>query len=599
VADRPERLLRYLRRLAPPAHPASDAGLLERFVRCRDEDAFAALLARHGPMVLGACRRVLGDAHAAEDAAQATFLVLARRAAAVRPPERLAAWLYGVARQVALKGLRSEARRRRREALGLRPIRHTSDPLAEVSARELLLILDAEVGRLPEVYRLPVLLCGLEGLSQEEAARRLGWTPGSVKGRLERGRARLHARLARRGLVPSAVLAAAEVARAGAAALPGRLYAPTAKAAALVAAGEPVAGVVSAVVITLWEGALKAMLRARWMFTAALLALGLVGAGTGLLALRALAHAPQAGASAEQGAPAPVPFEPDVYALLLVEAREPRLLPDGQRAEPAGDDAAYRRTQLALLRTRLVLQAALKRPEVAQLEVLKAKADPLGWLEKNLRAMYVDNTGLLRVSVAEGSRPDRAALTNAVVRAYLEEVVGREQKQKTQRLEMLRDIRAAYESNVRDKRNTLHKMMEERGAASSLKPQFDREDLTGFRAELQRVRLGSIRAQARLNYLKKAPGAEAKEIVKLEQEVGVLAEQAKLLKAAIDPLARSVQERRRTANDPEIGLLRDDIAAGEQLGRRLTAEEEALQVELRAAPRVRLLEEANASGPKK
>jgi RNA polymerase sigma factor (sigma-70 family) len=599
VADRPERLLRYLRRLAPPSQPASDARLLEQFVRCRDEDAFAALLARHGPMVLGACRRVLGDAHAAEDAAQATFLVLARRATAVRPPERLAAWLYGVARQVALKALRADARRRRREALGLRPLPHTSDPLAEVSARELLLILDAEVGRLPEVYRLPVLLCGLEGLSQEEAARRLGWTPGSLKGRLERGRARLHARLARRGLVLSAALAAAEVSRAGAAGASGRWCAPTAKAAALVAAGRPVAGVVSAEVITLWEGVLKAMLRARWIFTAALLALGLVGAGTGLFAFRPLAYAPQAGASAEQAGPAQAADEPDVYALLLIEGREPRLLPDAQRAEPAGDEAAYRRTQLALLRTRLVLQAALKRPEVARLEALKGKADPLGWLEKNLRAMYVDNTGILRVSVAEGSRPDRAALTNAVVAAYLEEVAGREGNQKLDRLNMLRELHARYEENVRDKRQVLHKLTEERGGRPALNQQFDREDLTGFRTELQRVRLESIRAQARLNYLKKAPGPEAREIVKLEQEVGVLAEQAKLLKAEIAPLARAVKERARTVSDPDLGLLRDEIAAGEQLGRKITAEAEALEIELRAAPRVRLLEEASAVRPKK
>src|SRR5262249_7411733 len=161
------------------------------------------------------CRRTLGDAHAAEDAAQATFLVLARRAAAVRPPERLAAWLYGVARHLALKCRRADARRRRREAAAVG--RTSPDPLAEVSARDRLWLLDAEVARRPEASRLPVLLCGLEGLSQEEAARRLGWTPGSVKGRLERGRARLHARLARRGIALSASLGAAAVSQAGAA----------------------------------------------------------------------------------------------------------------------------------------------------------------------------------------------------------------------------------------------------------------------------------------------------------------------------------------------------------------------------------------------
>jgi RNA polymerase sigma factor (sigma-70 family) len=594
VTDRPERLLRYLRRLTPAAHPASDAALLERFVRCRDEDAFAALLSRHGPMVLGACRRVLGDAHAAEDVAQATFLVLARRAAAVRPPERLAAWLYGVARHLALKCRRADARRRGREAKAVRAA--SADPLAEVSARELLLILDAEVGRLPEVYRLPVLLCGLEGLSQEEAARRLGWSPGSVKGRLERGRARLHARLARRGLVPSAVLAAAEVARAGAAGVPARWLGPTARAAALVAAGRPATDIVSAEVIALAEGVLKAMVRTRLIFTAALLTLGVLGASVGAFAFRD--QGPQKQPPAGEAAPAQAAAEPGVYALLLVEAREPRLLPDGRR-EAAGDDTAYRRTQLALLKSRLVLNAALRRPEAAGLEALKGKADALGWLEKSVRAADIDNTGVLRVSVAEGSRPDRAALTNAVVRAYLEEVVNLEQRQKVQRIKALEDVQSQYEHQVRRKRQMLRELSQTVGAGPALKLQSDREDLSRFRSELQRVRLESIRARARLNYLKGVAGADAKEIARLEEEVGVLAEQAKLLRAEIDPLAKAVREEVAVQSQPDIATARDEIAAAEQLSRKIAAELEALKVELQAAPRVRLLEEASAGRQKK
>jgi RNA polymerase sigma factor (sigma-70 family) len=596
MTARPERLLRYLRRLAPPPDPATDGALLERFVRCRDEGAFAELLARHGPMVLGVCRRTLGDAHAAEDAAQAAFLVLARRAAAVRPPERLAAWLYGVARHLALKCRRADARRRRREAQAVR--RPSPDPLAEVSARELLLLLDAEVARLPEAYRLPVLLCGLEGLSQDEAARRLGWTPGSVKGRLERGRARLHVRLARRGIALSVALAAAAVSQAGAGGGAGAWVAPTVKAAALVAAGRAAAGVVSAKVMALSEGMVRAMLRAKVIFPAALLLLGLVGAGAGLFALRA----PAQGLKREQPAADATPAqaaEPDVYALLLVEPREPRLLPDGRRDEPAGDEAAYRRTQLALLKSRLVLRAALRRPEVARLEALKGQADPLAWLEKNLRALFIDNTGVLRVSVAAGGGPDRAALTNAVVRAYLEEIVGRERIQKTERWEMLESLRTRYEDQVRHKREVLRKLTEVRGAATSLKHQFDREDLTRFRAELQRVRLETIRRQARLNHLKRSAGADAKEVAKLEEEVAVLAEQAKLLRGEIEPLARAVREGAAAAADPEFDLLRQEITAGEQQVRKLAAEVDALKVEERAGLRVRLLEEASAARPKK
>ena len=200
----PAQFLRQLRE-------AADADLLGRFVARRDESAFAALVSRHGPMVLRVCRRVLADAHAAEDAFQATFLVLAQRAGSLRQPEALAGWLHGVARRVALKARPSHPLpgTLTPNSADARP-----DPLAEVSAREVLAVLDEEVARLPRVYRLPVLLCCLEGLSQEEAARRLGWTAGSVRGRLERGRKCLHGRLARRGLTVPAALAVAEASRA-------------------------------------------------------------------------------------------------------------------------------------------------------------------------------------------------------------------------------------------------------------------------------------------------------------------------------------------------------------------------------------------------
>jgi RNA polymerase sigma factor (sigma-70 family) len=236
----PQHLLRHLRRLAsgPAPGPASDAHLLERFIRRRDEDSFAALVGRHGPMVRGVCRRLLADAHTAEDCFQATFLVLARRDASVRPREALAAWLYGVARRVALKARSASARRPARPlpSGGLAPADPRPDPLDQLTARELLSALEEEVARLPEVHRLPVILCCLEGLCQEEAARRLGWTHGSVKGRLERGRARLRARLAKRGLSLPAVLAAAcaghAVTAGGAAAV------PLARAALAFAAGQ-------------------------------------------------------------------------------------------------------------------------------------------------------------------------------------------------------------------------------------------------------------------------------------------------------------------------------------------------------------------------
>src|SRR5262249_30053195 len=144
----------------PDEEAPTDARLLERFVRQHDGEAFADLVRRHGPMVLGVCRRVLDDAHEAEDVFQATFLVLARKADAIRQGESLGSWLYGVAYRTALRA-RAEAARRRAlawEADDMPP----SDPAAEAAWRELRPLLDAELQRLPEKYRAPVVLCYLE-----------------------------------------------------------------------------------------------------------------------------------------------------------------------------------------------------------------------------------------------------------------------------------------------------------------------------------------------------------------------------------------------------------------------------------------------------
>ncbi len=183
----------------------SDDGLLERFT-AGDSAALEALVARHGPMVLRVCRRTVRDPDAAEDAFQATFLVLARRAPALHGRGSLAGWLYTVARHLALRSVASAGRLRSPAADA--PAR-AADPLAEMTARELLRALDEELARLPECYRMPLVLCYLEGKTRDDAARLLGVTPGVVKGRLERGRERLRLRLAKRGLALPAVLLAA------------------------------------------------------------------------------------------------------------------------------------------------------------------------------------------------------------------------------------------------------------------------------------------------------------------------------------------------------------------------------------------------------
>src|SRR5262245_43214786 len=228
--------LRHITRLFAN-ETASDVDLLAQFARSRSDAAFAALVQRHGPMVRSVCRRVLGNSDAADEVFQATFLILARKANSLAQPTALAGWLHSVAFRTARKARASQSAPRMvpLPADVAQPERRT-DPLAEITARELLAIIDEEIARLPQVFRLPVILCCLEGYTQVEAAQRLGWSPGSVKGRLERGRIRLHARLARYDLTLPAALAALEVSSGPASALPAGLASATARATCLLLA---------------------------------------------------------------------------------------------------------------------------------------------------------------------------------------------------------------------------------------------------------------------------------------------------------------------------------------------------------------------------
>jgi RNA polymerase sigma-70 factor (ECF subfamily) len=265
------RVIHFLRRAVAPPGGDDDRELLRRFVAAGEEAAFAGLVRRHGPMVLGVCRRVLDDLHDAEDAFQATFLVLAQKAGSVRKQDSLASWLYGVAFRVARKARAAAALRRRVEE---RPVEHVSppDPATEAAWRELRPVIDEELSRLPEKYRAPLVLCYLEGKTNDEAARLLGWTKGTVSGRLARARDLLRPRLARRGLaLPAGVLAAllADNEAAPAAALVGT----TVKAV--------LAGGASAPAAALARGVIRAMFATQAMkWTAVVTVLGLATAGT-------------------------------------------------------------------------------------------------------------------------------------------------------------------------------------------------------------------------------------------------------------------------------------------------------------------------------
>jgi RNA polymerase sigma factor (sigma-70 family) len=280
----PARLIDQIHRLAAPAD-ACDADLLDRYVCGRDEAAFAALVQRHGPMVHRLCQRLVDDAHAAEDAFQATFLILARRAGSIRRRGSLAAWLYGTARRVCFRA-RTSARRTSvsaREAIADR----RRDPLSEVSAREVLRIVDEEVQRLPEAQRLAVVLCGLDGQTVEEAARQLGCTVGALRGWLQRGRKRLHNRLVRRGITLSAALSVTLAAHAATAAcaVPTRLASATLAAAWAIAGGTDGAHAISADAARLAAESLSGTGLAKTKLAClAVLVLGLTLGGAGSLA---------------------------------------------------------------------------------------------------------------------------------------------------------------------------------------------------------------------------------------------------------------------------------------------------------------------------
>ncbi len=259
----------------------TDGELLTRFVGSRDEDALAALVRRHASMVWGVCRRLLHH-HDAEDAFQAAFLVLVRKASDV-PRQAVANWLYGVARQTAVRLRATAAKRRRRET---QVVNMPEPTVPEVRDTDLQRVVDEELSRLPDHYRGVVVLCDLEGMTRSEAARQLGIPEGSVASRLARARTLLAKRLTQRGIVFSGGSVAAVWSGSASASAPPVLVASTIKAASLLAAG-PTAGVVSAKVAVLTEGVEKAMFVTRIKSVLAVvlvvgLVLGGIGAGIGL-----------------------------------------------------------------------------------------------------------------------------------------------------------------------------------------------------------------------------------------------------------------------------------------------------------------------------
>ena len=301
-------VFRHLRHLLgkPLATEQTDGQLLHRFVHEHEQTAFTMLVQRHGPMVLGLCRRTLQDEHAAEDVFQAAFLVLVRKASSLHQYGSLGNWLYTVTYHLALKTRARQARQRLQE----RQVECMPEPVAGDAGdwSELRPLLDAELASLPAKYREPVVLCYLEGKTNEVAARELGWPVGTVKVRLSRARDLLRDRLTRRGLALSTALLGPSLATSASAAVPIGLLETTTEAAALFAAGElAAAGAISSQAVILAQGALKVMFLNRLQFVGViLLVLGLVGAGTGMVLNHAAAEPPPSPDAIEAVAPTTV-----------------------------------------------------------------------------------------------------------------------------------------------------------------------------------------------------------------------------------------------------------------------------------------------------
>ncbi len=365
----------------------SEWQLLARYIEHRDELAFAALVAKHGPMVMGTCRRMLSGGADADDAFQATFLVLVRRARSLGPRDAIGPWLHGVAARVSMRARAQAARRRRVEPslseLNVFPA--ATEPDAELAA-----IVDQEVNGLPAKYRSPIVLCYLQGLTHEEAARQLEWPVGSVKGRLARARELLRGRLRRRGIAPAAALVSSSIAGEASAALERTIFDQTVSNCMRVTLGQASVDAVSISIASLVKGALSAMIiqKVKWAGLAALVA--------GVTLTGAAVMARQGGSSAP-----PRPKTPARNKSLV----DNRLNPDqSDSGNESGDEAKLSDTasaELEDLRSRLI-QAA-KRDWTTAIEDFRTNKAPLDRIyQASLRLIAAEEDG-------KGSAADQAA----------------------------------------------------------------------------------------------------------------------------------------------------------------------------------------------
>ena len=380
-------VIRHLRAdCGPDGGALADGELLARFLSSRDDRALAALVRRHAAMVWGVCGRLLANHHDADDAFQATFLVLIRKAAAV-PRQAVANWLYGVARQTAVRLRASTAKRRRRET---QVVNMPEPTVADVRDADLPAVLDEEIGRLPDHYRGVIVLCELEGMTRKQAAGQLGIPEGSVASRLARARAMLAKRLTRRGVVLSGERRGVSPPVAAPASAPPALVASTIKSASLLAAGRAT-GAVSAKVAALTEGVVRAMFLAKLKTVACVVAVALLVGLGGAAVLPGSSHQAAAGAATAPQKAGDAKPAPDARKLVRQlgsadfakrDAAHQALTNMGARA------AAAVRAGMADADAEIARRCVLIWPRLWQTEIARPDADRQAWSAHPLWARF-------------------------------------------------------------------------------------------------------------------------------------------------------------------------------------------------------------------
>lgn len=368
----------------------SDRQLVERSLGQRDVAALQAIVHRHGAMVYRVCWRVLQHVQDTEDAFQATFLVLAQKLRTLRKHASLASWLHGVAHRISVKARDKAAARHRRESRASSCGTMQPD---DVASKELLSILDTELSRLPDKWRLPLVLCYLEGRTQEEAARRLAWSKSTLRSRLEEARDALARRLSERGIALTTALSAVLLSDCVASAAPApELLARVVEAVAHVAAGKTLATATSATVAALAEGAINAMFITKLKTIAVVLvAAALVGSGIGTVSLPALQARPT-----NQRDPLVQPKS----SLPLVAKDDPatKLVEQLGAPEFADREAAQKRLRELGPKAESAIRVGLRseNPEIA------LRCDTLLWALRADRLLAPDNPVWLRFKAVAG-----------------------------------------------------------------------------------------------------------------------------------------------------------------------------------------------------